>query len=306
MALSRCRSLEGISLVRPVRRDLLVTDSDVSEFNASFPDPGRVAGTFAAYRDACTLELQCACFDFGALLREVCWLRRIWRDSLGNLYPAQLESLEAKTQELSEMEEVAGRFRKQLRAIRGDGRRTADRISSACSYFLPRMEALTLDLFFSVEVDNKEVRKQLKNLSADLLPQWKVHLDTLRELSDGCFDAARLRAVRAKALSGEVPASRKSRGRLREARDVYQDNRHPELVEALVAWRRRKSAELGLPAYVVLHQKTLLGLADACPATRGEMLAVYGFGPGLWDKYGQEILDLLSRHVHMGAKNGTI
>ena len=65
-------------------------------------------------------------------------------------------------------------------------------------------------------------------------------------------------------------------------------------MEALVAWRREKAAALGVPAYIVLHQKTLLGIADACPGSRPQMLAVPGFGPALWEKYGLEILKIIS------------
>ena len=306
VALSRCRTLEGISLVRPVRRDLLISDADVTAFNDAFPAPGQVADALAGHRAAFTLALQCACFSFGTLLREVYYLRKIWRDSLGSLYPAQLERLESAARDLSETEEVAGRFRSQLQSLRNDADRTTERIGQACAYFLPRLETLGLDLFFRVEVDNAEVGKQLKNLAADLVPQWQAHLDTLHEVAEGGFDPVRFRQTRAKALLGEAPVARKSRRKPQEARDVYNDNRHPELVEVLVAWRRRKAAELGVPAYIVLHQKTLLGLADACPATRAEMLAVPGFGPGLWEKCGPEILELLARSVHKGPEEGTI
>ena len=306
VALSRCRTLEGISLVRPVRRDLLISDADVTAFNDAFPAPGQVADALAGHRAAFTLALQCACFSFGTLLREVYYLRKIWRDSLGSLYPAQLERLESAARDLSETEEVAGRFRSQLQSLRNDADRTTERIGQACAYFLPRLETLGLDLFFRVEVDNAEVGKQLKNLAADLVPQWQAHLDTLHEVAEGGFDPVRFRQTRAKALLGEAPVARKSRRKPQEARDVYNDNRHPELVEVLVAWRRRKAAELGVPAYIVLHQKTLLNLADACPATRAEMLAVPGFGPGLWEKCGPEILELLARSVHKGPEEGTI
>ncbi|MBR1488693.1 MAG: AAA family ATPase [Bacteroidales bacterium] len=306
VALSRCRTLEGISLVRPVRRDLLISDADVTAFNDAFPAPGQVADALAGHRAAFTLALQCACFSFGTLLREVYYLRKIWRDSLGSLYPAQLERLESAARDLSETEEVAGRFRSQLQSLRNDADRTTERIGQACAYFLPRLETLGLDLFFRVEVDNAEVGKQLKNLAADLVPQWQAHLDTLHEVAEGGFDPVRFRQTRAKALLGEAPVARKSRRKPQEARDVYNDNRHPELVEVLVAWRRRKAAELGVPAYIVLHQKTLLNLADACPSTRAEMLAVPGFGPGLWEKCGPEILELLARSVHKGPEEGTI
>lgn len=65
---------------------------------------------------------------------------------------------------------------------------------------------------------------------------------------------------------------------------------HPELEKALKDWRRAKSAELEVPAYIVLHQKVLLGIADAAPTTEEQLLAIPGFGPGLFAKYGEEIL----------------
>ncbi len=295
VALSRCRSLEGISLTRPVRRELLIADSEVAAFNAGIPPADAVENALSPWRAAYQLEQLCSCFDFSTLLRQVLTLRKIWRDSLSALYPSQLERLEQAARDLEETEAVAGRFRRQLQSLQGDPERTAERVAKACAYFLPRIEALALRPVLAVEVDNAEVRKQLRNLTADLLPQWQVHLDTLQDVSSDGFDLDRYRQVRTQALlQEENTKSRSTRKQAEEARDIYNDNRHPELVEALVAWRREKAAALGVPAYIVLHQKTLLGLADACPGSRAQMLTVPGFGPVLWEKYGLEILKLLS------------
>ena len=65
---------------------------------------------------------------------------------------------------------------------------------------------------------------------------------------------------------------------------------HPELEAALAVWRRNKSNELGFSAYVILQQSVLLKIADAAPKTEEELLAIPGFGPGKFSKYGQEIL----------------
>ena len=69
---------------------------------------------------------------------------------------------------------------------------------------------------------------------------------------------------------------------------------YKKYVEALVAWRREKARELGVPAFHILHQKTLLGIADAKPDSRTQLLEVYGFGPELWKKFGMEILKVLA------------
>ena len=295
VALSRCRTLEGISLTKPLSSALLLSDADVSAFNASFPAQSAVEGALEGFRQAYVLEQLCACFDFDTLRRQVLSLRKIWKDStLATTYSSMMEKLEASAREVLDMEDVARKFRKQLQGLRNDPGRTEERVSRACDYFLPRVEGLDLHTILSVEVDNAEVKKRIRNLSADLLPQWQVHKDTLREVQADGFDARTYRSVRLEALLEDGKPSRKSKRQAAEARDIYKDNRHPELVEALIAWRREKARELGVPAYYVLHQKTLLGIADAKPDSRAQMLEVYGFGPELWKKFGMEILKVLS------------
>ena len=294
VALSRCRSLEGISLTRPISASLLMSDEDVASFHASFPAAEYMVRALPEREAACTLAQLCSCFDFESLRRQTLALRKIWRDStLASTYPAQFGKLEEISNKVIEIEDVACRFRKQLCKLYSDLSQTDSRVASACDYFLPQLESLTLDTLLSVEVDNAETKKRIKNLAADLLPQWQAHLDTLREVQANGFDARTFRQVRTHALLEERKASRKPRKPKVEARDVYNDNRHPERVEALIAWRRQKCRELNVPAFYVLHQKTLLCIADACPTSREELLEIPGFGPGLWEKYGEEILKVL-------------
>ena len=49
-------------------------------------------------------------------------------------------------------------------------------------------------------------------------------------------------------------------------------------------------------AYWVLTQRALLEIADTCPTTKEELLAVNGFGPAKWKEYGEEILELIARY----------
>ena len=297
VALSRCRSLEGISLATPINRSLLLSDEDVAAFNASFPPEERVAGELDRFRQDYEMEQVCACFDFEELRRMVLSLRKVWKDSaLPGTYSAQTRKLDEAADAVVDLEAVAARFRRQLQALRNDPARRAERISKACEYFLPLVEGLGLETILSVEVDNAEVRKRIKNLGAELLPQLQIHRDTLREVSAEGFDVQTYRNVRLAALleDGKKPRKAAARAKPVETRDVYNDNRHPELVEKLIDWRREKARELGVPAYIVLHQKTLLGIADAKPDSRAQLLEVWGFGPELWKKYGMEILKVLS------------
>lgn len=66
-----------------------------------------------------------------------------------------------------------------------------------------------------------------------------------------------------------------------------------ELVERLRAWRLEKARELGQPAFVVLHNTTLLAIAEADPGDLEELAQVKGMGKAKTARWGEEILALL-------------
>jgi DNA helicase-2/ATP-dependent DNA helicase PcrA len=66
------------------------------------------------------------------------------------------------------------------------------------------------------------------------------------------------------------------------------------LAEQLRAWRRKRAETDGVPAYVVFNDRTLAALTERQPRSRGELLAVEGIGPSKLDRYGDELLALLS------------
>ena len=66
------------------------------------------------------------------------------------------------------------------------------------------------------------------------------------------------------------------------------------LVERLRSWRRERSRDDGVPAYVVLHDATLRDLASSRPATLRELAAVKGLGPAKIERYGDEIIAVVA------------
>jgi ATP-dependent DNA helicase RecQ len=68
-----------------------------------------------------------------------------------------------------------------------------------------------------------------------------------------------------------------------------------QLVEALRNWRREEAAERAVPAYVVLHDKTIQALASAKPQTRDALLEVPGLGPTKVERYGEALLTICVR-----------
>jgi DNA topoisomerase-3 len=68
----------------------------------------------------------------------------------------------------------------------------------------------------------------------------------------------------------------------------------PDLVAALKAWRLAEARRRRVPAFRILTDRTLLGIAAAAPRTEEDLLAVSGMGPTLVRKHGARILGIVS------------
>ena len=78
--------------------------------------------------------------------------------------------------------------------------------------------------------------------------------------------------------------------------DTEYDEATEKLLKVLKAWRKMKYEELHLPAFMIMHQKVLVQIAEEKPSTKEELMQISGFGKRKWDKYGQEILDIIEEY----------
>jgi DNA helicase-2/ATP-dependent DNA helicase PcrA len=87
----------------------------------------------------------------------------------------------------------------------------------------------------------------------------------------------------------ETPAARKT-GRCEDCPASYDE----ELFERLRAWRLERAAEESVPAYVVFTDATLQLIAEHRPTTPQQLLRINGIGRSKLDKYGDDVLALLT------------
>ena len=69
---------------------------------------------------------------------------------------------------------------------------------------------------------------------------------------------------------------------------------NPELREALKEWRRAMAKELGMPAYIILHDSTLDSICRRAPSTIAELCEVPGIGEKKAERYGAAILKVVA------------
>jgi ATP-dependent DNA helicase RecQ len=101
----------------------------------------------------------------------------------------------------------------------------------------------------------------------------------LREETPG----SRLRASRTKSRRGDISAPPAGKG------DAGDSN----LLGALRAWRSQIARQRGVPAYVVLHDSTIDGIATARPRTLEQLRGIPGIGDKKLEHYGEELIALV-------------
>ena len=70
----------------------------------------------------------------------------------------------------------------------------------------------------------------------------------------------------------------------------------PEVVEALRRWRIEEARRRAIAPFIVLHDKTLLAIASASPASLDALREVPGIGPGKLSEYGEAIVAVVRDH----------
>jgi len=113
-------------------------------------------------------------------------------------------------------------------------------------------------------------------------------------LSDGIVDEFGGRAAGASQTKKAKPAGAKT-ARKSEAEPVQLSADDEALAARLREWRAAEAKRLRVPAYVVMHDRTLTALAQARPKNPRELLEIDGMGPAKVDRFGEALLGLCAK-----------
>ena len=294
VALSRCRSLEGISLESPVRMSGICSDDYVAAFNASLPSLSVVSSRLQAEESCHHFDVLCELFDLSETVRLVAKYRKLWAGTLEKLYENEYRGLIDRVDALDDARGVAAKFISQLRHIQQsrmpDDTYLNERLCKAAGYFMPILNDVR-DFCAScstVEVDNKDVRSKLKDAYEQAELSLDIKCSGIGLINEGKFTLSAYRRVRTDALLADrkkTPA--KKLIALNEPSSVNE-----ELRERLFQWRMERFKKDNIPAYMIMHQTTLLAIASHIPQTPRELLSIKGFGEASLKKYGDEILSI--------------
>lgn len=299
VALSRCRSLEGLVLEKPLSPSAVICDINVSEFSdrctESQADEADVARLEEASEGRRILEIA----DLRPLRDALDTLHRTMQASHGKAYPKLVEEFgRLFAVDFKELHEVAQRFQVQLQRMLAEGAPREGigvRLKAASEYFLPRLERLA-DFLKSVpkEVDNKENSSKYTEALTGVEYQWLLKEGWLRLAAAGIPPVREMMRIRNDAASARSEWTKQAAPSKRQP-SRNSDVRNPELYDKLREWRRNKAEERGVPAYVIMAERAIIEIANQMPADENDLLAIPGIGKKKKEEFGSELLVMVRK-----------
>lgn len=297
VALSRCRSLEGLVLSTPISSKAIISNSTVYNFTKDIenkpPDQRVLNDSILDYQIALLDEL----FDFSFLKWNINYIIKVIKENeesiIGN--PSKVfEKMSVEVQK--DILEVADKFSNQRKLLFKDqnniveSNTVQERVIKASNYFLEKIFDIVIDEvgIFSFETDNKVIKKSINDAIKRFHETLLVKRACLENSQNG-FKIQDYLEVRAKSvIMGRTKKEKKIEV------STTDEILHPVLFHRMKKWRMERASEKGLPAYMVLHQKALLGVVNSLPQNSTQLKRIKGVGDKTVSQFGDEILALVA------------
>ncbi|MBS4058010.1 MAG: helix-turn-helix domain-containing protein [Bacteroidales bacterium] len=302
VALSRCKTLEGLVLSAPIGRQAIKTDQAIGGFvrqlEENQPDENTLNDAKAAYRKSLVVEL----FDFKVLHYRLKYISKLATEHLSSLDQSFVDQYQQLEQSLVvEILQVSAKFQAQLTQLFASldqldlSDLLQERIQKGCAYFIPIIESLFFDPGISVETDNKATRKVLGEAIDRLGADAWVKLSCLNACQQG-FDVQTF--IETRALSAiEIPVYKG-----KKARDEKRPKHTSALYEKIREWRDQLAEERDIAPYSILPVKTINAIVKNKPVTLTELIKIKGIGKLKAARFGNDIIAMVAESVEISTQ----
>ncbi|MDR2855214.1 MAG: helix-turn-helix domain-containing protein [Methanomicrobiales archaeon] len=308
VALSRCRTLEGLVLSSPITDQSIIRSDDIDAFTRSIqekePDKQQIQSLRKEYFVKMLLEQ----FSYNAVQSRFNTIHRLLNKHFQNLYPELMnhyQQAEERFQNeiLNVSKQVQSRLQQLLSEVEDPEKDPflQEWIESAASY-LHEKNPILQDILDKtiIETDNQEIQKKVNNALISFQTEIRQKQKTLEACLDG-FSVPVYLNSKSKAVIEDESQKRKKKERTskEEASDILEkDILHPELYEQLRSWRAKLAQEQEVPVYVILSQMALIGIANFLPQDSKQLLQISGVGKVTLSRYGEAILQIVQQNIH--------
>jgi hypothetical protein len=298
VALSRCKTFEGMVLSSPIPSQGIETDAAVLSFDEmtrqNAPSENRLQAAKIYYQQQLLLD----CFDFQLLRNRLNYLVRLLRGNANRIQVSGVSDM-GQLQDMAREHifTVSEKFKQQLRRIfLEEGLPESDayileRIGKASQWFQNKFSLIFDNLVqkLQVETDNKELGKKIGYTLNHLKQEIVVKLAGIKTCENGFSPSQYLRAISRAELDFTPEKEKKPQAPVYSESDIE----HPELFQHLKDWRSRKAKEQGLAHFQILHQRVLVQIAVSLPDNKTDLKKIKGVGKKTVQKYGEDLLALV-------------
>ena len=300
VALSRCKTLEGMVLSSAISQDSIKSDVSVKGFSeqAQQNQPGEkeLLASRIAYQQTLLAEL----LDFSALQRRFFHCQKLIKENANVLLPTLVESFMSMHNAITnELISVSDKFKPQVGQLLAvdpmiEGNiALQDRIKKAGTYFAEKTNLHICQVLreTEIETDNREVRKQLREAFENLYQEAFI--------KTACFKAS-INGFTVKSYLGAKALAAIEKIQLKpEAKTKQAGTSNKGLLQELKNWRAAMAGEEDQLLYMVLPQKTMYALAEYMPVTLRELRGIKGLGKKKIEKYGPEIIGIIRNYLQL-------
>ena len=195
VALSRCRSLEGLALAQPLQAYSIISDEQVNGYiNHQEQEAQKSISQLPQLKDEYERQLLIELFDFRQLLYQQEYMVRLFSEyfynsnsSLTQLHKQALDDFK------NEVINVADKWTSRIRIMQVEEIRQADfleRTKRSAEYFAQKLDAILtkpIKLSETVETNNKQARQRLNNALPELKQTWLSRRYRLTAIADRGF-----------------------------------------------------------------------------------------------------------------------
>ncbi|MFK8057559.1 MAG: helix-turn-helix domain-containing protein [Saprospiraceae bacterium] len=315
VALSRCRTFEGIQLLSEIKGRSVRTDSDVNSYTQANQDNPPTETQLDTARLTYHKQLVRDAFDLNALLRELHELLRYYIENEKTFASPTVQLFEDLVAETEvSIFQHSKNFLPFLMEIQNDQDFTEDlvpvneRTTAAATYFIVKLEnQLKAGLNkISFATDNQSTKTRATSHRKDIDKFIRVALSGLAYCKQD-FDPKQYVRSRAKAMLGEadftVSSTSSSSGSVKD----LPVSDYPELYKSLHVWRKQRALDDELPtASKVTSIRALIEMSNDLPITLDGLKKVKGVGKQTLAKFGEDILKIVQAYCTKYSLEGDI
>ncbi|MBN2681997.1 MAG: HRDC domain-containing protein [Bacteroidales bacterium] len=303
VALSRCRTLEGMVLNSLIDKKGIIEDNSVAIFSQDAKNNQPNVETLEKEKQDFAIKLLFELFDFKAIDYRFNYFLKLYKENFNLIdHFEAVDYQELYNQFKTEILEVSIKFNKQLTALIQSNENdifalnVKNRVREAVTYFLEKSLSILWEEISvaRVESDNVAVKKTMSDYLGRLVEEIKPKLAglqaSLKEFKIQDYISAKAKA----SIPDNFSAVRKKKATMKTR---VESSEHTELYKTLRVWRANKAESEKVKPFYIMHQKPLADLVKYMPVNTTDLAAIKGIGNKKVEAYGEEICGIIKEYV---------